>query len=176
MSASTSAENAKSRTRKRIVTSYIPASVHHHGEHQRRKMEEEEEEKEEEKDLELTEMIEVRQEVEIEGGKSPRKVAGGITPHTIQETELREYREMKEEMSVKTTQIKTRENWKKQWRDVRSYRRGLTGRKGREQVELEKISLKEEKVATWTSREIMPEESTPENLGTPEKAEMDTEP
>ena len=171
MSASTSAENAKSRTRKRIVTSYIPASVHHHGEHQRRKIEEEEEEK----DLELTEMIEVRQEVEIEGGKSPRKVAGGITPHTIQETELREYREMKEEMSVKTTQIKTRENWKKQWRDVRSYRRGLTGRKGREQVELEKISLKEEKVATWTSREIMPEESTPENLGTPEKAEMDTE-
>ena len=77
---------------------------------------------------------------------------------------------------MKTTQIKTRENWKKQWRDVRSYRRGLTGRNGQQQEELEKKSLKEEKVATWTSREIMPEESTPENLGTPEKAEMDTEP
>ena len=54
--------------------------------------------------------------------------------------------------------------------NLRSYRRELTGRKGQEQAELEKNSLKEErKVTTWTCRENGPEERIPEKQGPPEE-------
>ena len=54
------------------------------------------EELEEEKDLELTEMTEVRQEVEIEGGKNPKIVVGDNSLHTNPETGLRGYKERKD--------------------------------------------------------------------------------
>ena len=79
--------NVESRTRKRIVTFYILASVHQIGGHQRkRKMEDLEREKE----LELGEMTEVRQEVVIEGERNPKIVVGDNNPHTNLETEFRE--------------------------------------------------------------------------------------
>ena len=53
---------------------------------------------EEEKDLELTEIKEVRQEVEIEGGKNLKTVIGDSNLHTIPETGLRGYKERKDEL------------------------------------------------------------------------------
>ena len=75
----------ESRTKRRIVSFYILASVHLTGERHQRKVEE----AEEEKDPELREMTEVRQEVEIEGGRNPIIVVGDSNLHTNPETGLR---------------------------------------------------------------------------------------
>ena len=80
----TSAVSAKKRTGKTIVTFSIPTSVQRIGKLHQRKMPE----LEVGKDLELREK-EVKPEVEIEGGKNPKKVVGSNSLHINPEIGLR---------------------------------------------------------------------------------------
>ena len=80
----TSAVSAKNRTGKTIVTFSIPTSVQRIGKLHLRKMPE----LEVGKDLELREK-EVKQEVEIEGEKNPKKVVGRNSLHINPEIGLR---------------------------------------------------------------------------------------
>ena len=82
---STNAVRAKSLTKRTTAIFFIRTSVQHHGKLHQRKMQE----LEEEKGQELIE-TEVKQEVEIEGGRNPKIVVGGNSLHTNPETGLRE--------------------------------------------------------------------------------------
>ena len=82
MSVSTSAENARSHTRRRIATSSILTNARHPGELLQRKMKELGAEKGRETEAKL--------EVEIEGVRNLKRLIGGNSLHINQEIGLRE--------------------------------------------------------------------------------------
>ena len=83
-SVSTSAVRAKKAIKKRIATSFIRTSVQHPGKLHQRKMQELGVEKGRKIETE------VKPEVEIEGGRNPKRLVGGNSLHINPEIGLRE--------------------------------------------------------------------------------------